>query len=278
MALGIAILVWTAVAPAPAARAAGELHLSLNGKPVTLKGLALKGDVAVVPAKEFLELLGEQVFVVPGGRALRAFGRDQVLTLLDGQATLGLSEDQVDLPFAPWVDDDARLIAPLRPLAEALGVKVDWQADTFTITLEDAQAPQPAPEPERKPRVPFTQDDLTLLARIIYAEAPDEPFEGQVAVGAVVLNRVLSGRFPHSIHDVIFAPGQFAGIRSPLFERDPSPSALKAAEEALYGSDPSHGALFFYDPRSATDPWIRSLPVLATIGHHRFATTRDLAP
>ncbi|MBE3591040.1 MAG: cell wall hydrolase [Firmicutes bacterium] len=171
-------------------------------------------------------------------------------------------------------------MAPLRPLAEALGVKVGWDAGTSTITLEDPKAPAPPPaEPERKPRLPYTEDDLTLLARIIYAEAPDpaEPFEGQVAVGAVVINRALSGRFPKTIHDVIYAPGQFA-VRSPLFKKDPSPSARKAAEAALYGADPTHGALFFYDPRTATDPWIRTLPVLATIGHQRFATLPELAP
>lgn len=115
--------------------------------------------------------------------------------------------------------------------------------------------------------------DLEWLARVIAAEARGEPLLGQVAVGAVVLNRVESDRFPNTVYEVIFQPNQFESVRNGSIYLDPPPSAYTAAKIALSGYDPTGGSLYFYNPRSVSrGSWIHSRSVIRTIGNHNFAT------
>lgn len=114
------------------------------------------------------------------------------------------------------------------------------------------------------------REDVELLARIIHAEARGESFEGQVAVGAVVLNRVESSRFPMTIREVIYQPGQFTAVDDGQMRLTPNQTAFRAAMAALEGHDPSNGAVFYYNPRIATDKWIRTRAVKLTIGNHDF--------
>ncbi|TYO97747.1 cell wall hydrolase [Desulfallas thermosapovorans] len=120
------------------------------------------------------------------------------------------------------------------------------------------------------------REDLLLLARAIYAEARGESFEGQVAVGAVILNRTRSPHFPNSIREVIYQRNrnlyQFTPVSDGTINLSPDEKAIKAATRALEGEDPTNGALFFYNPRIASDQWIKTLPVLTKIGSHVFAT------
>jgi len=112
---------------------------------------------------------------------------------------------------------------------------------------------------------------VTLVARVIDSELPDGPFEAQVGIGAVIVNRMHSGLFPDSLTGVIDEPGQFQGVGGPLFEQPPSAQALEAARDALQGQDPTHGALYFYNPSATTSTWALSLQTLVTIGPLRFA-------
>lgn len=114
------------------------------------------------------------------------------------------------------------------------------------------------------------REDVEILARIIHAEARGESFEGQVAVGAVVLNRVESPRFPMSIREVVYQPGQFTAVDDGQMRLPPNQTAFRAAMAALEGHDPSNGAIFYYNPRIATDQWIRTRAVMLTIGNHDF--------
>jgi N-acetylmuramoyl-L-alanine amidase len=115
------------------------------------------------------------------------------------------------------------------------------------------------------------QRGLEQLARIIYSEARGESFEGQVAVGAVVMNRVDSSQFPDSINDVIFQSGQFTAVDDGQYKRlTPNTTAYRAAREALNGSDPSKGALFYYNPKLATAAWSKKRPAIKKIGNHIF--------
>ena len=116
----------------------------------------------------------------------------------------------------------------------------------------------------------FMREDLELLARIIYAEARGESFEGQVAVGAVVLNRVESPLFPGTIREVIYQPGQFTAVKDRQIELQPNSVAYQAAQAALEGADPTNGALFYYNPKIASDQWIRTRSIVCSIGNHRF--------
>lgn len=120
------------------------------------------------------------------------------------------------------------------------------------------------------------RDDVLLLARAIHAEARGESFTGQVAVGAVILNRVASDKFPDTIEEVIMERTkhtfQFTPVADGSINLFPNQTAIRAAFEALRGVDPTGGALFFYNPEISSDQWITTLPVVTRIGNHVFAT------
>ena len=113
--------------------------------------------------------------------------------------------------------------------------------------------------------------ELTLLARCVYAEARGEPYTGQVAIAAVVLNRVRSSSFPNTIAGVIYQAGAFTAVSDGQINLTPNETAYKAARDALNGWDPTNGCLYYYNPATATSKWIWSLKVELTIGRHSFA-------
>ena len=115
-----------------------------------------------------------------------------------------------------------------------------------------------------------SSNDLNLLSRIIYGESRGEPYSGQVAVGAVVLNRVKSSSFPNSIAGVIYQSGAFDAVSDGQINMSPDSTAKKAAQDALNGWDPSYGAIYYFNPATATNKWIWSRPMTVTIGKHRF--------
>lgn len=114
--------------------------------------------------------------------------------------------------------------------------------------------------------------NLQLIARAINGEARGEPYEGQVAVGAVILNRVKDSKFPNTVAGVIYQKGAFTAvsdgqINQPIAEGS---TVLKAAQDALNGWDPTGGAIYYFNPATATNKWIWSRPLIKTIGKHRF--------
>lgn len=113
-------------------------------------------------------------------------------------------------------------------------------------------------------------NNLNLLARLVYGEARGEPYTGQVAVAAVVLNRVKSSSFPNTISGVIYQSGAFDVVRDGQINLTPNSTAIKAAQDALNGWDPSYGAIYYFNPNTATNKWIWSRPHTVTIGNHRF--------
>ena len=114
------------------------------------------------------------------------------------------------------------------------------------------------------------EDDLYTLASVINGEGRGEPYTGQVAIGAVVLNRVESDRFPNSIAEVVYQSGAFDSVRDGQINLTPSESAIRAATDALNGWDPTDGALYFWNPATATSKWIWSIPIRLQIGRHVF--------
>ena len=116
----------------------------------------------------------------------------------------------------------------------------------------------------------YSSNDYNLLARIISAESRGEPYLGQVAVGAVILNRVEHPSFPDTVSGVIYQNGAFSCLNDGQFYQPVSSSAYTAARDALNGLDPSGGAIYYYNPKTATSRWIRSRPVITTIGNHVF--------
>ena len=112
--------------------------------------------------------------------------------------------------------------------------------------------------------------NVNLLARAIYGEARGEPYTGQVAVGAVIMNRVRSSKFPNTIAGVIYQSGAFDAVSDGQINLTPDSTAKKAAQDALNGWDPSYGAIYYFNPNTATNKWIWSRPMTVTIGKHRF--------
>ena len=112
--------------------------------------------------------------------------------------------------------------------------------------------------------------NVNLLARAIYGEARGEPYAGQVAVGAVILNRVKSSKFPNTIAGVIYQSGAFDAVSDGQINLNPDSTSKKAAQDALNGWDPSYGAIYYFNPSTATNKWIWSRPLTVTIGKHRF--------
>ena len=117
-----------------------------------------------------------------------------------------------------------------------------------------------------------TTSDVQLLARAINGEARGEPYEGQVAVGAVILNRVKAPNFPNTISGVIYQPGAFTAVSDGQINvaLEDESTVVKAARDALNGWDPTGGAIYYFNPNTATNKWIWSRPHIKTIGKHRF--------
>ena len=117
-----------------------------------------------------------------------------------------------------------------------------------------------------------TTQNIDLLARIISAEARGEPYIGQVAVGAVILNRIEHPSFPDTLSGVIFQKGAFTAVTDGQFEQPVSDSAYSAARDALNGWDPTNGCIYYYNPKKTSNKFIYSRPIVTVIGDHRFCT------
>ena len=117
----------------------------------------------------------------------------------------------------------------------------------------------------------YQESEVRILARLVSGEARGEPYVGQVAVAAVVLNRVKSPAFPNTISGVIFQTGAFDAVWDGQFDMEPTENSIRAARDALNGWDPTGGCLYYYNPSTATNSWIWTRQVQLTIGKHAFA-------
>lgn len=148
---------------------------------------------------------------------------------------------------------------------------------SFSRTRAENPAPATGPSTPAVSAPTYTQDQLYWLAKMIMAEAEGEVYEGKVAVGAVILNRVQNPRFPNTIYEVIFdAPDgyvQFSPVLDGrIWQVEPNEECYAAAKEALSGNDPSWGSLYFYNPEKSENPWVFNLRTIRVIGGHVFAT------
>ena len=116
----------------------------------------------------------------------------------------------------------------------------------------------------------YSNNDVMVLAKMIHGEARGEPYIGKVAVGAVILNRVKDNKFPDSVYGVCFQSGAFDAVRDGQYYLDPGESSIKAAKAAINGWDPTYGALYYWNPTTATSKWIWSRKIITQIGKHVF--------
>lgn len=131
--------------------------------------------------------------------------------------------------------------------------------------------PSKQPVTSRPARIPYTEADLDLLARLVRAEAGGEPYIGMVAAAAVTVNRVLDGRFPDTLYEVIYQENQYEPVMNGTINQPAADIHRQAALEALHGVDPTHGAIGFYNPDKVREGnWVRQWPVSSRIGDHVF--------
>ncbi|MDQ7092998.1 spore cortex-lytic enzyme [Desulfosporosinus sp. PR] len=175
---------------------------------------------------------------------------------------LGYVVGPIDGKFGPKTE------TAIRNFQKDHGLKVDGLAGTQTIkelkrlTGESTNASGKA--------VGNKNIDINLLAHAVNGEARGEPYLGQVAVAAVIINRISDPAFPKTIADIIYQPGAFSSVNDGQINLAPSASAIRAAQEAASGSDPSKGALFFFNPAKTTNKFIWSRPQIIKIGNHIF--------
>lgn len=115
-----------------------------------------------------------------------------------------------------------------------------------------------------------SSNDLNLLSKVVYSEARGEPYVGQVAVAAIVLNRVSSSSFPNTVAGVVYQSGAFDAVSDGQINLTPDSTARKAAQDAINGWDPTYGCIYYFNPSTATSKWIWSRPQVITIGKHIF--------
>ena len=154
----------------------------------------------------------------------------------------------------------SRTTAAVKKFQKARGLTLDGICGPNTLSALGISVSSPTADSNTR----------ALLARLISAEARGEPYVGQVAVGAVVLNRVEHPSFPNSIAGVIYQSGAFSCIADGQFNQPVAESAYRAADDALNGWDPTGGAIYYFNPSTATSAWIWSRPLIVNIGKHRF--------
>ena len=171
------------------------------------------------------------------------------------------------------MDKCYKLIAVLLVFINVLIPTKIVQADDTNLNLDNIRPISiKSVKQNKKEVINITNDDLLLLSKLVTGEARGESYEGQVAVGAVILNRVKDSRFPNTISGVIYQPGAFTAvadgqINAPI---DESSTVHKAARDAMNGWDPTSGCVYYFNPATATNKWIWSRPLVKTIGKHRF--------
>ena len=147
------------------------------------------------------------------------------------------------------------------------------EPEEISYKIENTKFVQNKKQDELEPKevISISDDELYLLSKLVSSEARGEKYEGQVAVAAVVINRVLDSKFPDNIKDVIYQKNAFSVVANGQIYNRPTDSAYKAAREALYGKDPTSGATYFWNPEISTCNWIKKLTPYKRIGNHVFA-------
>lgn len=199
-----------------------------------------------------------------GDRNLARGSRGSEVTELQKRLNmLGYVVGPIDGIFGRQTEAGVRLFQKER------GLKVDGIAGPQTVGLLKKMTGESVTAGGTP--VGYKNSDIELLARLVNAEAKGEPYRGQVAVAAVVLNRIKSSSFPNSIPDVIYEPRAFSPVADGAINKSATSSAIKATHEALNGTDPAYGALFFFNPAKTNNSFIWSRPQIIQIGNHIFA-------
>ena len=190
--------------------------------------------------------------------------------------------DQRKVPYTPHTYDPngpvdgvygSKTTKAVRSFQQKNGLTADGVAGPATLkALGMEQTSQNSGSSQTGSSGGNASGDVALLAKVISAEARGEPYDGQVAVGAVILNRIAHPSFPNTLAGVVYEPGAFTCMVDGQIDQPIASSAYQAARDALNGADPSGGAIYYFNPVTATSAWIWSRPLLTVIGKHRFCS------
>lgn len=200
------------------------------------------------------------------------FGTQQVLSK---RGSVGEEVKKIQQKLKNWGYYDgavdgiygSRTEAAVRSFQKRNGLTVDGIAGPATLSAMGIQSASSSGSTS----VSSNSANVELLARVIYGEARGEPYTGQVAIAAVILNRVEDSRFPKTIAGVVYQAGAFDAVADGQVNMTPDSTAYKAARDALNGWDPTYGSIYYYNPATATNRWIKTLPITVTIGKHVFS-------
>ena len=230
-----------------------------------MQGLKKVGKI-VICVSLIIMLLGTVYF------GYQLFINNQTITVLSKYGSRGSEVTQIQTKLKRWgyyngsVDGiyGSQTLAAVKYFQRRNGLTVDGIAGPKTLAAMGIYSSSSSSSSSSN------ANDLNLLSRLVYGEARGEPYTGQVAVAAVVLNRVKNPAFPNTIAGVIYQSGAFDVVSDGQINLTPNSTAKKAAQDALNGWDPSYGAIYYFNPKTATSSWIWSRPMTVTIGNHRF--------
>ena len=214
---------------------------------ILLLGLAVTFDVVLMSWNSEVEALSKY-----GSRGT------EVRTIQEKLKRWGYYSGSVDGIYG------SQTVSAVKSFQKKNGLTVDGIAGTQTLKAMGITSSSSSSSSSNN------SSNVNLLARVVYGEARGEPYTGQVAVAAVVLNRVKSSKFPNTISGVVYQSGAFDAVADGQINMTPDTTAKKAAQDALNGWDPSYGAIYYFNPSTATNKWIWSRPMTVTIGKHRF--------
>ncbi len=245
-----------------------ETRVYLDGAEVLAGECFIVNSVTYVPLRNFSNLFDDCTFSWDGKTGTATVKTDDLTLTAQNNAIYITANGHYFYTVGKVLNLSGRLYVPIRPLAKAFAEELEWNAQSRRVELKtvgETRAVKPAN---------YNADDLYWLSRIISAEAKGEPLSGQIAVGNVVLNRVRSNAYPNTIYGVIFDRKygtQFSPVSYGTIYQKPTASAIIAAKICLEGYSLSDTALFFLNPRIATNFWIvKNRTYEFTIGNHDF--------
>lgn len=215
-------------------------------------------------------VIGLIISIALSGIAYGALG-DRLGKGSKGPEVVELQKELIQLGYGVGATDGkfgSKTEAAVRSFQNKRGLKVDGLADAQTIKELKSLAGQSTNSTGKA--VGNKNVDTNLLARCVNSEARGEPYVGQVAVAAVILNRIADPAYPKTIADIIYQPRAFSSVDDGQINLPPSADALRATQEAVNGADPSMGAVFFFNPDKTTNKYILSRPQIKKIGNHVF--------
>lgn len=247
-------------------KAQGEIKIKVNGRTVPMDtNPYISNNHTLVPIRFVAEALSADkvLWDEEARNVFIKYGDDTINFKIDSSKAL-VSGEEVNLKTPARIKNN-RTYVPIRFVAENMGAKVEWEESDRVITIEKSDVDID---------IPYSEDELFWLSRIIHAEARGEPYSGKLAVGNVVLNRVESDQFPDTIYGVIFDQKngvQFTPVADGSIYNNPLNQCIYAADRALRGENVIGDALFFCNPKTSTNSWIMNNRVLLSkIGKHNF--------